>query len=196
MDRERVQQCLDVVAATRPVGRRARCGRRPTMYPSGCWRAGVHTRDAGRHSLTASERHLASTQTQRVRGRQRNTKRGPGNRARRGEFQPTHPAPSWAAAESCDAKGCSNGETVPALLHEQARLGARHCPEVAIVLIEGRSARCRLRPAQTSMRSNASRAETMEMLYPTASIISISRLSKSFTSSDRSMPLASALAAR
>ena len=31
---------------------------------------------------------------------------------------------------------CSNGDTVPPHLHEQARLGARHCPEAAIVLDE------------------------------------------------------------
>ena len=31
---------------------------------------------------------------------------------------------------------CSNGVTVPAHLLEQARLGARHCPEAAIVLVE------------------------------------------------------------
>jgi ferredoxin len=31
---------------------------------------------------------------------------------------------------------CSDGAVVPPHLHEQARLGARHCPEAAIVLIE------------------------------------------------------------
>jgi len=31
---------------------------------------------------------------------------------------------------------CSNGVEVPPHLHEQARLGARHCPEAAIVLDE------------------------------------------------------------
>jgi len=30
----------------------------------------------------------------------------------------------------------SNGATVPRHLHDQARLGARHCPEAAIVLAE------------------------------------------------------------
>ena len=34
-----------------------------------------------------------------------------------------------------DGYCCSNGDIVPAHLHEQARLGARHCPEAAIVLI-------------------------------------------------------------
>lgn len=29
---------------------------------------------------------------------------------------------------------CADGDTVPAHLHAQARLGARHCPEAAIVL--------------------------------------------------------------
>jgi ferredoxin len=31
---------------------------------------------------------------------------------------------------------CSDGASVPVHLHEQARLGARHCPEAAIVLQE------------------------------------------------------------
>ena len=31
---------------------------------------------------------------------------------------------------------CSNGTSVPVPLREQARLGARHCPEAAIVLVE------------------------------------------------------------
>jgi ferredoxin len=31
---------------------------------------------------------------------------------------------------------CSNGATVPPHLQAQARLGARHCPEAAIVLLE------------------------------------------------------------
>ena len=31
---------------------------------------------------------------------------------------------------------CSNGAVVPLHLHAQARLGAQHCPEAAIVLIE------------------------------------------------------------
>ena len=37
-----------------------------------------------------------------------------------------------------DADGycCSDGALVPAHLVEQARLGARHCPEAAIVLVE------------------------------------------------------------
>ncbi|MEI7783902.1 MAG: ferredoxin [Betaproteobacteria bacterium] len=35
---------------------------------------------------------------------------------------------------------CSDGETVPAHLHEQAQAGARHCPEGAIVLEDERSA--------------------------------------------------------
>ena len=35
-----------------------------------------------------------------------------------------------------DGYCCSNGDTVPAHLHQQARLGARHCPEAAIVLDE------------------------------------------------------------
>lgn len=37
-----------------------------------------------------------------------------------------------------DAEGycCSNGATVPVHLVAQARLGAQHCPEAAIVLLE------------------------------------------------------------
>jgi ferredoxin len=31
---------------------------------------------------------------------------------------------------------CSDGAVVPPHLHELARLGARHCPEAAIVLVE------------------------------------------------------------
>jgi ferredoxin len=31
---------------------------------------------------------------------------------------------------------CSDGAIVPPQLHEQARLGARHCPEAAILLVE------------------------------------------------------------
>jgi ferredoxin len=31
---------------------------------------------------------------------------------------------------------CSDGQSVPPALHEQARLGARHCPEAAIFLEE------------------------------------------------------------
>ncbi len=31
---------------------------------------------------------------------------------------------------------CSDGATVAPHLHDQARLGARHCPEAAIVLVE------------------------------------------------------------
>lgn len=34
---------------------------------------------------------------------------------------------------------CSDGDTVPVHLHEQARLGARHCPEAAIFLDDERS---------------------------------------------------------
>ncbi|MBL8338965.1 MAG: ferredoxin [Rhodoferax sp.] len=30
---------------------------------------------------------------------------------------------------------CSDGAIVPPQLHEQARLGARHCPEAAILLV-------------------------------------------------------------
>lgn len=35
---------------------------------------------------------------------------------------------------------CSNGATVPPHLHEQARQGARHCPEAAIFLVDDEDA--------------------------------------------------------